>query len=264
MKQFSICALFTVCLLCRQASPALANEAAQPDAAQSDTLSPKQEARQLFAAAERHYAAGDYEQALALYEKAFEVMPLVGFHFNLGQCHRKLKQWAKASEHFRLYAEGTTDAKRRKLAEDLAAECESQLRQESVREATPRTPAKEPRRSSVEPVGGRDRSGLSPVYFWSGVGLTGALTIATAVTGVLALSKSDSFNDPNTPPDEREDLRSSGETLSTAANVSFGLALASAAATVALYFFTDFGGADVAVSAGPMVGGGAVSLGGRF
>jgi hypothetical protein len=84
------------------------------------------------------------------------------------------------------------------------------------------------------------------------------------ITGSVALSKDSDYNDPNTPHGELQDLKDSGEGLRTAANVTFGLGLAAAIGTAALYVFTDFESKDRAVSATPTADGGMVVYGGRF
>jgi hypothetical protein len=77
---------------------------------------------------------------------------------------------------------------------------------------------------------------LDPAWFWGGVGMTAAWTAATIALGasVVALDKQ---YDPFTS--SREDY-DTGRRLMIAADVSLGLALGSAAVSLALFFFTDW------------------------
>jgi len=52
----------------------------------------KTEAKLLFKRAQLAYKLGKFENALGEYSKAYEMLPLPGFLFNIGQCHRQLVQ----------------------------------------------------------------------------------------------------------------------------------------------------------------------------
>lgn len=118
------------------------------------------------------------------------------------------------------------------------------------------------------------RRGLSKIYFWSGVGLSAALLVTTAITGAMALSKSDEYKDPATPAAELQDLKDSGEALSTTSSVMFAVGMVAAAGTAVLFFFTDWRGAaaerdddaeeSISMGAAPLYGGAMLSVGGRF
>lgn len=61
------------------------------------------DARAKFEAAQSAYDLGDFERARRLYADAYELKPLPGFLFNIGQCHKKLGEWSKAGFFFRRY-----------------------------------------------------------------------------------------------------------------------------------------------------------------
>jgi tetratricopeptide (TPR) repeat protein len=84
--------------------------------------SPETRARQLFEHAEALYALTRFDEALGEYEKAFEVRPLPGFLFNIGQCHRQLQHWDKAAYFYRAYLERQPHARNRSIVESLIAE----------------------------------------------------------------------------------------------------------------------------------------------
>lgn len=235
-------------------------------------LGAEADAKQLFLKGERHFAAGEFAEALTLYQQAYQLRPLPGFHFNIGQCHRSLGQFEEAIAQFRLYLKKSDPPKHRADAEALIRSCEEELQriQEAERQAQQSSPQPgaavvdpSARVDGVEPRSG-DRRGLRPHFFWAGVGLTGALALTATITGALALGKSSSYNDPSTPRGDLQGLKDSGESLSTASTVTFVLTLAAAAGTAVTYFYTDFGPRKGLVSAGPLAGGGAVFLRGQF
>jgi tetratricopeptide (TPR) repeat protein len=79
-------------------------------------------AKKLFEEAEVHYTVGRFQEALDDYSKAYEVARLAGFLFNIGQCHRELKQYDRALFFYEGYLREKPDAKNRVLVEDLIVE----------------------------------------------------------------------------------------------------------------------------------------------
>jgi hypothetical protein len=86
-----------------------------------------------------------------------------------------------------------------------------------------------PKQRAGSPSGG---DGTSPVWFWGGIGLTGALMAATMISGVQTANLHADFARNPTA-----DAASSGEAAQTRTNVFLGLSLVSAAATAALGIF---------------------------
>lgn len=256
-------------------------------------------AKRMFRRAERSFAAKDYGEALRLYLEAYQHKPLPGFLFNIAQCYRYLGRYDKAIEHIEAYLARSRNADNRRAAELVLAECRERL--EAERAAAAPRQATEPRGSTTpgssrenerasaetsaprgEERGGELRAarvqppsppraspvasgpGLSPIYFWSGVGLTSALAIAATVSGVITIQRGSEFDDPATPREDLQGIKDSGESWRTAANVTFGLTLASAAATTVLFFFSRFTNEPnrPAITAAP--GAGALVLKGWF
>lgn len=48
----------------------------------------------------RYYELGDFEKAIEIYTKGALIEPGPSFHFNLGQCYRRLREYRKAIFHF--------------------------------------------------------------------------------------------------------------------------------------------------------------------
>ncbi len=236
-----------------------------------------EDAKSLFGRAEVHFKAGEFKEALVLYQRAYQLRPLPGFHFNMGQCHRGLGQFEKAIEQFQHYLKNSDPPKHRKEAEELILACQKELPQtknmEPPKDLDSSRPGVEYAKDDSSTSGSRTRGAdipadgrrkLRSVYFWAGVGLTGALALTGTITGALALGKSSSYNDAATPRDELQGLKDAGESLRTASTVTFILALAAATGTAVTYFYTDFGSREKLVGATPLPGGGAVFLRGQF
>jgi hypothetical protein len=230
-------------------------------------------AKRLFKQAEKKFAAGEYERALELYQKAYKAKPLPGFQLNIGQCHRNLGRCDKALEHYRRYLE-SRNPKHRKDAEKLIQFCEEELargKPAPTPSPTEQMPAveqppelKRSRTAPAQPQASKRRR-VHPAVFWTGVGLTAATLVAGTVTGVFALRKSSQFNDLSTAPGDLRGLKDSGELLKTSSTALFCAGAAVAVGTTILFFFTDFGRKEEAtVAAAPVVGGGMVVVGGQF
>jgi len=240
--------------------------------AQADEDEATQRAKELFKNAEVHFSVGEFSKALALYKEAFKTKPLPAFLFNIGQCHRNMGQCDKALFFFKQYLVRTPEAPNRADVEKLIEICEQEVKQgETGKEAAPPPPAvvgpKKQEKPDEPPPSrpSRSRRKLRPLWFWSSVGLAGALLVTGTVTGVMALSQSDEYKDPSTTIDRRRDLKDSGEALRTVSTATVVAGAVVAAGAGVLYFLTDWGRPESAtVSAGPLPGGAAVVIGGRF
>jgi hypothetical protein len=109
-----------------------------------------------------------------------------------------------------------------------------------------------PTQVSSRPVG---------VGVWVGLGVTGALTAATVVTSVMAMSNHDSYETAVTQRDvsKQNSLKDSGQTINVVADACLGGAVAAAVVTGVLYFtrptvMTESGHARNTVTVVPSVG----------
>ena len=96
-----------------------------------------QQAKALAQKANADYALGRFTEALAGYEKAYELFRAPAFLFNLGQCHKQLKNWDRAIFFFEGYLREQPDAPNRdvvqELIEDSRREQQASLAAESQR-----------------------------------------------------------------------------------------------------------------------------------
>lgn len=97
---------------------------AEPAGADRD---PQVEARRLFERAELHYRLGRFHKALDAYTRAYELAPLPGFLFNIGQSHRELGHFERAIFFYEGYLRELPDAENRMLVEELIAACREEL-----------------------------------------------------------------------------------------------------------------------------------------
>ena len=100
------------------------------DGQPAQARSPKDGAAQLDALAKRAYRDANYADALAAFEGAYEADPLPRFLYNLGRCHQKLGDLARASHFFERYLDTAGEAKDRKKVKALATMLRIKLRKE--------------------------------------------------------------------------------------------------------------------------------------
>jgi tetratricopeptide (TPR) repeat protein len=94
----------------------------------------KQKAKEHFKLAEQHYKLGRFKDALAEYSKAYELAPLAGFLFNIGQCHRLLGNHERAVFFYEGYLREKPGAKNRKAVLKLIKESRKELDRELAEE----------------------------------------------------------------------------------------------------------------------------------
>lgn len=77
------------------------------------------EARYHFERGKALFEVGNFRKALREYTKAYELLPLPGLLFNIGQCHRNIGEKQKAIFTFRLYLQKKPNASNRAAVEAL-------------------------------------------------------------------------------------------------------------------------------------------------
>ncbi|MEP6652414.1 MAG: tetratricopeptide repeat protein [Myxococcales bacterium] len=87
--------------------------------------------------AQLHYKLGRFDEALAAYSRAYELFNAPALLFNIGQCHKNLKNYDRAIFFFEGYLREETkaDAQKRTLAQDLIAESRAELQRQRAAEA---------------------------------------------------------------------------------------------------------------------------------
>jgi tetratricopeptide (TPR) repeat protein len=228
-------------------------------------------ARELFKQAEVHFSVGEFERALDLYKQAYKLMPLPGFLFNIGQCHRNLGQHDKALFFYRQYLLRAPQAQNREEVQKLIAICEAALRREPGPPATRPAPQPPPATASAAatqpspppPPPPPARRKLRPVWFFATLGAGVALVATGAICGAVALDQSAEYKKKETTIARRQELRDSGQLLARLSTVTVSVGAAALASSAVLLFFTDFRhSAELAVT--PVAGGATATLGGRF
>jgi len=162
-------------------------------------------AREHFERAERNYATGNWETALAEYTAAYDAAPMPEFLFNMAQCHRELGHPTDALELYQRFLTEKPDAPNRATVEGLIDE----MRRE-IAAAQPTPPAAAPADTEAppaatapgepapspptEPADDGDGSALSRirVLTWAALGGT---VVLFGVSGLFALDASDAESD---------------------------------------------------------------------
>ncbi len=110
---------------------------------------PKADARAHVAAADTSYKLGDFAKALDDYQQAYKLFPVPALLFNIGQCHRQLKQYERALFFFEGFLrDSAPNAPNRDVVEGLAAEMRAAMTKQQAEEAA--AAAEEHRRAEEE------------------------------------------------------------------------------------------------------------------
>jgi tetratricopeptide (TPR) repeat protein len=186
----------------------------------------RKRAKKLFERAEKAYNLARFQKALALYSKAYELLPMAGFLFNIGQCHRMLGNFKRALFFYKGYLRGGKNIANRKLVLQLIKKTQKKLAEK--KHATP-TPNTGQQRGATRAggqlrtggrTGGAAKDGKSnrpdfmpppttpkrkkrarPVYkkwwFWTVIGVGAALVAGAVTGGVLAANRGDESEPPS-------------------------------------------------------------------
>jgi len=107
-------------------SPALARK---PTPSQTDVL--RQKARSIFVSGQIHYKLGRFDKALIAYTQAYQLLPLAGFLFNIGQCHRFLGHYKQAIYFYRGYLRETPGAPNLEVVQILILNTQKKLAEQT-------------------------------------------------------------------------------------------------------------------------------------
>lgn len=88
----------------------------------------RKKAKRLFKKAQMYYRLGRFVKARKLYEKAYEVLPLAGFLYNIAQCHRMERNYKRALFFYKSYLSARPNARNRDMVLVLITKCEKQLK----------------------------------------------------------------------------------------------------------------------------------------
>lgn len=196
-KRTSYATLVWICCLTLGATTvARAGKARKPAGAEV-----RKKARAIFLTAKKDFALGRFKAALKKFTKAYELVPLPGLLFNIGQCQRMLGNCKKAIFLYEGYISAEPNSPNRSTVEDLIEQCKKKVKEEEARKkaAARRDPGRAPAR--VEPgvvvtpqpyvpkVPVKKKRRI-PVYkkwwFWSAIGAGVAAAVATTLAVTLS------------------------------------------------------------------------------
>jgi tetratricopeptide (TPR) repeat protein len=144
---------------------------------------PPEEVKELAARAEVDYKLAHFEEALDEYSRAYAQYPSPGFLFNIGQCHKMLKNHERAVFFFEGYLRDRPNAPNRAMVEELIEESRrAQANQKP--EARPEPPPEEPPRVPPPVVATPERP-PTPPNDNSGRNTLRIAGIATAAVGLV-------------------------------------------------------------------------------
>ena len=99
------------------------------------------------------YKLARFEEALQDYSRAYELYPAPALLFNLGQCHRNLKNYERAIFFFEGYLRDEPHPANRRLAQELIAESSAELKKQENATSVPQpAPAMLPAPAVAAPV----------------------------------------------------------------------------------------------------------------
>lgn len=169
-------------------------------------------AKKLFRKAKRDFELGRFKKALKGFSSAYELVSHPGLLFNIGQCHRMMKNYKKAVFFYEGYLSAIPDAPNRAEVQKLIAEGKRRIKEAEARmsEAARRKHEEEKRRLELEkeklrlklkaqaragvpkpfdPTLPRKKVRPSPFYkkwwFWTAIGAGVAAAVGTSLALVL-------------------------------------------------------------------------------
>jgi tetratricopeptide (TPR) repeat protein len=95
------------------------------------------DARAHLEAGRAHHKLGRFREALAEYERAYELEPVPDLLFNMGQCHRNLKNLERAIFFFERYLHEAPKSSDAPLVKKLVAELKAELPEQRAVEEVP-------------------------------------------------------------------------------------------------------------------------------
>jgi len=170
----------------------------------------EERARAEFKRGSTAYDLGRFEEARQAYETAYELKPLPGFLYNIGQCYRQLGNYERAIFFYKRFLSLAPAAREVAVARTLIQECESklaeqqklkreqaeQLRQQQETErarlalAAASHPAWQPTASSNSRPGAADETIVyRQWWFWTGLGVAAVAVAAAGGTTVYFLTR---------------------------------------------------------------------------
>ena len=111
----------------------------------------ERDARRSFQAAEGHFRAGLFAQALSEYQAGYDQAPLPGFLINIAQCHRRLGDLPKARATYQKFVMVAPDSPHVPEVKTLIAELDKLISELDGEAASARQTGESPPTSAVQP-----------------------------------------------------------------------------------------------------------------
>jgi tetratricopeptide (TPR) repeat protein len=166
-----------VVLLALLAAPAAAAPVAAPEEGTPET---KEEARQIYQAAEAHFQRGSFPEALSEYEAGYKLTRLPGFLINIAQCHRLMGELKKARAFYRKYLLVMPVSPRRQEVEEMILALDKAIAEGAAAPTgTAAAPPAKPEKPSAP-----ERAASVRWWIWSAV--AGSVVGSTVATSTLA------------------------------------------------------------------------------
>lgn len=225
-----------------------------------------EEAKRFAKQANTHYALARFQEASDAYTHSYELVPLPGLLFNLGQCQLALKNFDRAIFFFEGYLRDKPDAPNAALVRDLMAEAHKEQAAQQAKEAAAETmrlaalsraqPAPPP-----PPPPPRDKRRIPAVSLGAG---SMALLGASLYLGLRSDMANDGARLSATGSDERAAFNRDRRNFAIAAGVTGGVALGAAVASGVLGYLGWRQPRHATVSASPTATGGTATVSGSF
>ncbi|MFH2009628.1 MAG: tetratricopeptide repeat protein [bacterium] len=106
--------------------PAQARAGGGDTAAASEKSEAQQQARRFFLEGKKRFALRQFRRALKLFSQAYDAVPLPGFLFNIGQCHRFLGDCTRAVFFYSGFIRENPNTPDAKFVQQLIARCKAQ------------------------------------------------------------------------------------------------------------------------------------------
>jgi tetratricopeptide (TPR) repeat protein len=239
--------------------------AAQPDQVEAQVAAHDERAGRLF-------AEGDFAASLAEQQAAHALLPATARLFNMAVCQERLGRPREAITLYRRFmSEADAPPDRRRQAGQRISELEAEIAQASEPPGDGVTApgvGGTPGSASADPI--RRGRVLSPVAFYTMIGLTGAAAIAAVVCGAVTLNMHQEFLELYRGEGDSEQLQIDGRNLAMVTDLLIAVTAVFGASALVLGLVTgwnhgeDEDGRGVAVVPSLHPNGAALSVEGRF
>lgn len=202
-------------------------------AQEEDSAQVARQVEDLNRQAAAEFRAGNFEEAIDLFEDAYALQPVPNLLYNIGRCYEQLEEWDEAIRYFERFI---TAPDVETQAREHAMEKVQSLRE--IKAAIARGEEPEPR--DDDPIGPVDGPNRTPAFAAIGGGL--ALVGGGVVMGLMASGNASQISDTDLSYDDRLAARNSARTQGIVADVLY---VSGAAVTlVGIYLFVTAGSAD--------------------